>query len=164
MIYLIIIIFIIIVYFFKNNYICNIKDQTKVHNADIFLLSCMDFRLLDDIVNFMDKNCQTNNYDQYISAGASLGYNQNIFPEWKKSIENHIDLSIKLHNIKKIYIIDHMNCGAYKKIYNNNLSNEEEYKLHIENIYECINKLKTKYPHLEYKGFIMDLKGKVIQI
>ena len=39
------------------------------------LLSCMDFRLLDDIVVFMNALGYHNNYDQYILAGSSLGAN-----------------------------------------------------------------------------------------
>ena len=163
--FIILILVFIILYFIKIKYYsCNINNQLTSNNADIFVLSCMDFRLLDDIVNFMNSKCHTNNYDQYISAGSSLGYNQTLYPEWKKSIEDHIDLAIKLHNIKYIYIIDHMKCGAFKKIYNKELTESEEYNLHIKNIYECINTLKEKYPNLEYKGFIMDISGKVNEV
>jgi len=37
------------------------------------VLSCMDFRLLDDTTVFMNARGYNNNYDQFILAGASLG-------------------------------------------------------------------------------------------
>jgi hypothetical protein len=36
----------------------------------------MDFRLIDDIVRFMDGKGYNNNYDQFILAGGSLGFIQ----------------------------------------------------------------------------------------
>ena len=83
------------------------------------LLSCMDFRLLDDIVVFMNALGYHNNYDQYILAGSSLGANQEKFPEWTASWLKHLDLAILLHNIKEVIAIDHECCGAYKIFYPN---------------------------------------------
>jgi hypothetical protein len=36
----------------------------------------MDFRLCDDIVKFMNEQGFNNNYDQFVLAGASLGFSQ----------------------------------------------------------------------------------------
>mgnify|MGYP001554032745 CR=1 FL=1 len=37
------------------------------------LVSCMDLRLIDNIVKFMEHDNMTNRYDQYIAAGTALG-------------------------------------------------------------------------------------------
>jgi hypothetical protein len=36
----------------------------------------MDFRLVDDLVYFMDSIGLNNNYDQFVLAGGSLGFTQ----------------------------------------------------------------------------------------
>jgi len=99
-------------------------------------------------------------YDQFILAGASLGYTDN---NWRKTLEDHINISIELHHIKEIYIIDHMDCGAYKKVYGVK-NQQEEFKLHEKNIKLCIKDLKIKYPNLKYKGFVMKLNGSMEEI
>ena len=50
------------------------------HNAQKFLICCMDFRLCDDIVKFMNEKGWNNNYDQFVLAGASLGFTQTRYP------------------------------------------------------------------------------------
>jgi len=52
-------------------------------------------------------------YDYFILAGASLGALQG----WTQVFKDHLDLSIKLHNIQEVIFIDHLDCGYYKKIY-----------------------------------------------
>jgi hypothetical protein len=39
------------------------QDQTKAHTAKCFAISCMDFRLVDDTVHFLDSLGLNNNYD-----------------------------------------------------------------------------------------------------
>jgi hypothetical protein len=41
--------------------------------TDALLLSCMDYRLVDDITRYMDSRGMANKYDHIILAGASLG-------------------------------------------------------------------------------------------
>ena len=53
--------------------------QLNAHEAKAMLLSCMDFRLLDDITRFMDSRGYTNNYDQFILAGRLLIFFSLIF-------------------------------------------------------------------------------------
>ena len=93
------------------------------------------YGLIDDVVILMNNEGYNNNYDEFILAGASLGYNQEIYSEWRIVLNKHIELAIQLHDIQEIIIIDHMNCCVYKIFYNNqNLLEEDEKRLHIENL------------------------------
>jgi len=58
------------------------QDQTKAHNAKCFVIACMDFRLVDDNVHFMNSIGYHNNYDQFVLAGGSLGFTQEKYPAW----------------------------------------------------------------------------------
>ena len=105
--------------YFQQNKIYEIPNQLTSHTAKALVLSCMDFRLIDDEVYYFNNMGYTNNYDKFVLAGASLGYNQTKFPEWKQSLNKHIELAIQLHQINEIIVLEHMNCGAYKILYNN---------------------------------------------
>lgn len=89
----------------------------RVPRFNVLLISCMDLRLLDNIVHFMDHDNLTNRYDQFIMAGSSIGalfadaqpgdelMNIPKYYSWKEGLLNHVDLAIELHDIKDIYIL-----------------------------------------------------------
>jgi carbonic anhydrase len=150
---------------FKTNKVYEIPNQLTSHTAKALVLSCMDFRLIDDEVYYFNKIGYTNNYDKFVLAGASLGYNQTSFPEWKQSFNKHIELAIRLHQIDEIIVLEHMGCGAYKILYNNDsLSKDEEFKLHKLNANKFKQYINSKFPTLKVSALIMDLNGSVIQL
>lgn len=82
--------------------------------ADALLLSCMDYRLIDDIVRYMDGRGLTDNYDHVILAGASAGAVHPVFEAWHETFWQHVQAAVDLHRIKRVIVIDHRDCGAYK--------------------------------------------------
>lgn len=58
-----------------------------------------------------------NKYDYFILAGAALGIEQSLYPEWIKTFKEHLDLSLTLHHVNEVIFIDHMDCGFYKKLF-----------------------------------------------
>ena len=97
------------------------------------VLTCIDFRLIDDIVNHMNKLGYLNNYDKFILADASLGFNSSNDDSCKKLFEEHINLAKDLHNIEEIIIINHLRCGMYENVYCE-LSINKEFTKHKENL------------------------------
>lgn len=88
--------------------------------GNVLLLSCMDLRLLDDIVDFMDQDNLSNRYDQFILAGAALGAlggGDPAYAHWRQSFFDHLGAAHKLHDIRDVYILEHRNCGAYHKVF-----------------------------------------------
>ncbi len=57
----------------------------------------MDFRLIDDCVHFMNSIGHNNNYDQFILAGASLGFTQDKFKHWPLTLMDHMGIGLDLH-------------------------------------------------------------------
>ena len=76
------------------------QDQTTAHHAKCFLVSCMDFRLIDDTVRFMDSIGYNNNYDGFVLAGASLGFTQEKFPHWPLTLMDHMGIGLTLHSFR----------------------------------------------------------------
>ena len=84
------------------------------HGTDVLLLTCMDFRLQNETVNYMDRRGYRDKYDHIVLAGASIGVLTERQPGWGTVFWDHLDAAIKLHQIHKVMVIDHLDCGAYK--------------------------------------------------
>jgi carbonic anhydrase len=93
--------------------------QGTSHDADALILTCIDFRFPHQIVDYMDSLRSPGKpritYDHVILAGASLGVFSGVFPQWGAMFWDHLAVSIKLHNIKQVYLIDHCDCGGYRE-------------------------------------------------
>ena len=159
-VYGIIILFVLYIIYTKSN---STQNQLTAHTAKALVITCMDFRLIDDAVYFLNSNGYNNNYDELILAGASLGYNQTKYETWRKTVDDHINLAKKLHHIKKIIVIDHMDCGAYKLFYDKSkISREDEIKFHIENFNKFKKLIYESYPDLEVSTYLMNIDGTMI--
>ena len=118
----------------------------------------MDFRLLDDIVAFMDEKGFNNNYDQFILAGCSLAFSNEKFKPWRKIARDHLDLAMSLHKIKEVICIEHDKCGAYKMCYPD-MKPGDERQYHIENVVRFERKIKKSHPELKVHAYLMNLDG-----
>lgn len=128
--------------------------------AEALLLSCMDFRLVDDIVRYMDARGMTNEYDHVVLAGGALGAVSDKL-NWGKTFWDHLDVAIKLHHIHKVIILDHKDCGAYRVVFDKDFKGEEELAVHREQLGKLRAAIKERHPALEVETLIMDLDGKV---
>ncbi len=129
-------------------------------HAEALLLSCMDYRLVDDIVRYMDGRGLTNNYDHVVLAGASLGAVSDKL-NWGKTFWDHLDVALKLHHVQKVVILDHKDCGAYRVVFERDFKDGEELAIHREQQGKLRDAIKAKYPELTVETLIMDLDGKV---
>jgi carbonic anhydrase len=142
---------------------CKTQNKLTAHEANAFVITCMDFRLIDDDANLMDNLGYNTNYDLFVLAGASLGFVEKKFPEWGKTALEHMEIGVKLHHFRQIIFIDHFDCGAFKKFrpYNDK---EEELKNHKDCIQEARDLIKARFPNFVFKAFIMDLSGRADEI
>jgi carbonic anhydrase len=113
------------------------KKSTPAKTPDVFetpprknvmLLSCMDQRLLDDIVRFMNELNLHNRYDQVIFAGAAMGAARLGTPlfepdadklPWKRVFFDHLITAIEGLDrpVSDIFLLEHADCGAYGKLH-----------------------------------------------
>lgn len=135
-------------------------------NTEALLLSCMDYRLVDDTEKYMAGRGLRNKYDHVVLAGASLGAVTTKFPEWGKTFWGHLDVAINLHHIKKVVVIDHRDCGAYKVILGEDLATDKpkEFDVHAAQLKKFKAQILKKHPKLEVELALMDLEGKVEEV
>jgi carbonic anhydrase len=134
--------------------------------AEALLLSCMDFRLVDDLAKFMDSKGLTNEYDHIVLAGASAGASAEKFAAWHETFWTHLKVAIDLHKIKKVMIIDHRDCGAYKIAFGPEHAEdpELEYSVHAAVLRPMAAKIKEKHASVEVETYLMALDGSVEEV
>lgn len=134
--------------------------------TEALLLSCMDYRLVDDTERFMSGKGLRDKYDHVILAGASLGAVTGKFPAWNTTFWEHLDVAIQLHHIKKVMVLDHRDCGAYKVVLGEDFGKnpEKETAIHAETLMGLRKAILAKYPDLAVETYLMALDGSVQQI
>jgi carbonic anhydrase len=134
--------------------------------TDALLLSCMDYRLVDDLVKFMDGKGMTDKYDHVVLAGASAGASHEAFKAWHETFWSHLAVAIDLHKIHKVMIIDHRDCGAYKIALGPDHTKEPAAELaaHAAILMPLASKIKEKHAHLEVETYLMAIDGTVEEV
>ncbi len=135
-------------------------------HTEMLLLTCMDFRLVDDVETYMNARGLKDKYDHVILAGASLGALNDRFPAWSEVFWQHLDLAIQLHEVHRVMLLDHRDCGAYKMILGEAAVKDPdtELKAHVKQLYAVRNAILAKHPHMEVEIGLMALDGAVLQI
>ncbi len=144
--------------------------------GNVLLLGCMDLRLLDETLAFMNRDNLTNRYDHVILAGAALGALGGQRPEfdhWQKVFFDHLEVAVALHSIQDVYVMEHRACGAYGKFLGTDgtlgdtpeeLARETEaHRKYAGQLAAEITKWsqERQYPLL-VRSFLMDLRGGVM--
>ena len=131
-------------------------------NYEAMVLSCIDPRFQPIVYNYLKKKDLTGKYSSLTIAGSAIGVTANKFKRWHKVFWDNFDTSIKLHNIKKLIVINHRDCGAAKIINGKKeFSNNNETKVHKNSFYKIKKIFKKKYPKLSIELKIISLNGKV---
>jgi len=69
-------------------------DVSNAHQAKAMVLTCMDFRFISDTVKFFEQIGLKDNYDEFILAGASLGYSGVPIEKLKEAKYSHKGLTL----------------------------------------------------------------------
>ncbi|QDU95809.1 carbonic anhydrase [Lignipirellula cremea] len=101
--------------------------------AEWLMAMCIDCRYPHIVHEYMRREHPKEIYDQVVLAGASLAltdsYTQRDY--WSKTFIEHIGLSIDLHNIGGVLILNHRTCGAFRE-FHLLTANEENTNVEVE--------------------------------
>tara|TARA_B100000941_G_scaffold288478_1_gene265454 strand:+ start:761 stop:1177 length:417 start_codon:yes stop_codon:yes gene_type:complete len=126
------------------------------------ILSCIDPRFQPIVFKYLKKKRLTGKYSSFTIAGAAIGVTASKFKKWHKTFWENFDISIKLHKIKKLIIINHRDCGAAKIINKNKDFNKiNETRIHKQSFKKIKKILKKKYPKLKTELILISLNKKV---
>jgi carbonic anhydrase len=74
------------------------------YTCEAVVVHCIDFRLQHYLNDWLTNRFGIRNYDRISWAGGVREFS---------SVQNQIQMSYKLHNVKKVILINHEDCGAY---------------------------------------------------
>jgi carbonic anhydrase len=106
-----------------------VQANSAPNNASstVFVVSCIDPRFTSAVEQYLLAQLgPSTTYDLFVLAGAALGVrllgNGAPIPScslvspgnsWREVLLDHLQVAISLHNVSRIYIIDHLDCAAY---------------------------------------------------
>ena len=126
------------------------------------VLSCIDPRFQPIVYNYLKKKKLNGKYSSFTIAGSAIGVTANKFKSWHKTFWDNFDTSVKLHNIKKLIVINHRDCGAAKIINGKKkFSKINETNVHKTSFQKIKKIFKKKYPKLSIELKIISLSSKV---
>jgi carbonic anhydrase len=153
--------------------------EYRLPKKNIIVISCIDLRLTEEVLNFLHFDNLTNRYDIFALAGTSVStgatregqtelFKKDIleqydsFVHWKQSLYDHINIAIALHAIEDVYIIEHEDCGAYRTFLKdaNFGSIEEEVECHKKFATALSKDIQVKF-NLNVHCFMLDIRGNV---
>ncbi len=141
----------------------NAKLST-MSKASTLLISCVDFRLRDETEKLMRINFGLlDDYDEIVMPGASLALVSQDHPHWKQTVEDIVEVLKKLHHIKRVILLDHRDCGAYKLIigHDHAKNHESETKAHRQVLVQAKSSIESKFPQLKVYSLLLGLDGVV---
>ena len=130
-------------------------------HAEALVVTCIDYRLVDDAVRFFDGLGMKHQYDQVSLAGAALAGVSPMFPSSNAAFWDQLALARKLHGVEKLIVLDHRDCGAYKAAFGAKFASERtaESAQHKSVMTSLKAELAAKAPGLAYDGYLMALDG-----
>jgi len=131
-------------------------------HADVLLLTCMDYRLVNETEAWMTGRGYRDNYDHIVLAGASLGAVTDVYPAWREAFWTHLDVAVKLHDIHTVVVLDHDDCGAYKVLLGEAaVEGGKAFPAHVAHLTKLRAEITAKHPHLKVELNVMALDGTV---
>ena len=126
------------------------------------VLSCMDPRFQHLVHNHLKKKKLTGKYSAFTIAGAAVGVTHNKFKKWHKTFYDNLATSIQLHEIEKLIVINHKDCGS-AKIANGKkeFSPANEKKIHQESFNKLKKEIKKRFPKLKIELNVISLDSKI---
>jgi carbonic anhydrase len=123
--------------------------------------TCIDYRVVDEAAALFHQEGLTNRYDMLALAGASLAAVSPVFPSSNAAFWDHVAIARKLHAIRKVIVVDHRDCGAYKVAFGKDYagSGAAELAQHKGVMQKLKTELANKHPELGFAAYLLAIDG-----
>jgi hypothetical protein len=138
-------------------------------NYDVMLVNCIDPRFTSEHYNALatlkgiERRSLEDNYSHFVIAGGVLGTVHPSFAKWHETFWENLDVSVKLHKIRRVVGLTHRDCGAAKIALGDSImdSREAETNAHGKWLKTFAKSVNIRHPHLEVVIGIIDFDGKI---
>ena len=138
----------------------DICETGKKYEA--MVLSCIDPRMQKPVTDYLTDQGLTCNYSQITLAGAAIGAVAPKFKDWHLTFWENLDLTLDIHKIPRVIVINHRDCGAAEAAYGPFERNSKaETQLHRTVLKDFHAQILKHHPQLEVEMLLMGLDGQV---
>jgi len=129
------------------------------HAALALVIQCLDYRFQSATRRFLLAKGLKDKYDLVSIAGSA----KDLLGKDKSYILKQIEISVRLHGIKEVYLIHHLDCGAYggRQAFKNI---KTEKARHLSNLAKAKKIINKKFPRLKVKRVIASFIGNKISL
>jgi len=120
------------------------EDLKNMHHWSVLAVSCIDGRFVRRINDWIAEQ-QGNIFDYRTEVGCSKAIIDSV--EDRERLFGVIEVAIRLHSIKEIWLIDHIDCGAYGGSKEHDDVESEE-SFHKQKLDEAAGIIGDKFPEL----------------
>lgn len=123
------------------------------HDCSTIIFHCIDFRFAVDIKAYLEKENLLGDVDVVSIAGVV----KNLVAPAKETdaefVMRQLDISKRLHNVGRVVLMNHTDCGAYggRKAFE---SDAAEHAKHAADLAEARAMILAKYPDLEVQNVL----------
>jgi hypothetical protein len=130
---------------------------------EAMLLKCIDPRFTTNTWSYMASRGWQNLYSQFNIAGGPIGVVAPKFADWHKTFWDNLEISVGLHEVKRVVAITHRDCGAAVVAYGDRIKTDRafETEMHTQALHAFRSELQKHQPQLTAELGIMDLNGAV---
>ena len=125
----------------------NSKTIYKIHITEAIVVHCIDFRFQQFLDPWLQNKLGNGNYDRVSLAGGVFNFD---------AILEQVKISKELHEIEKVILVNHEECGAYGDM--------DTYERHKEDLERAKLKIETLFPDLNVEIYYLHLNGTFEQL
>lgn len=143
-----------------------LPGAAKAADVTALGITCIDYRLVEFAPTFFHDKNLTRDYDQVSMAGAALAAVSDKFPKSNAAFWDHVNIAKQLHHIKKVIVVDHRDCGAYKVAFGTAYKGEgaAEALQHQAVMRQVKARMAKVHPELGCEFYLMALDGKTERV
>lgn len=130
---------------------------------EAMVLSCIDPRTQEGVRKSMLRRHLIGKYSQVILAGGAIAAVAPAFQDWHKAFWDNLAASVQLHDIKRMIVVNHRDCGAARIAYGADSikTRDAETSLHRTVLAEFRKECNGRHPKLAVETGLISLQGRI---
>jgi carbonic anhydrase len=130
---------------------------------EAMLINCIDPRFTTGSWAYMAGQGYKDLYSHFVIAGGPIGIVAPNFPDWQKTFWDNLDISVRVHKIRRIVGLTHRDCAAAAVVYGDKVKTDKSFEAtsHATALRAFRAEVAKRQPKLAVHTGIMALDGSV---
>lgn len=133
------------------------------HTCEALVLCCIDFRFHEGFLEKVKTELGVERFDLVALAGGVKNIVSPADKKFSDVVFGNIEIAAKLHEIKKVILTNHMDCGAYggSKSFG---SREDEIDFHKSELSRARHIVEKAFPGLDIEAYLVYKEGLEVKL